>query len=59
VTKEREVEALLADLEQERKEFLAADRRARTYLARRGVLDQTSRGLATLLREAARASSRT
>jgi hypothetical protein len=59
VTEKREIETLLTDLEQTRALFLAAERRARTYLLSRGVVDQTSRGLATLLREAARASSST
>jgi hypothetical protein len=55
----RDVDAVLADLEQARRAFLAAERRARTYLVRNGVLDQTSRGLITLLRDSARASSKT
>lgn len=57
--RQREVEALLRELEQARAEFNAAERRARTYLVHRGVLDQTSRGLSVLLREASRASSKT
>ena len=52
-------EALLRELEQARALLDAAERRARTYLVDRGVLDQTSRGLSVLLREASRASSRT
>jgi hypothetical protein len=31
--------------------FEAAERRARTYLVRRGVIDQTHRDLTSLLRE--------
>jgi hypothetical protein len=31
--------------------FVSAERRARTYLVRRGVIDQTSRDLTSLLRE--------
>jgi hypothetical protein len=46
-----EVDALLADLDSAREAFEAAERRARTYLVRRGVLDQTSRDLTSLLRE--------
>jgi len=46
-----EVDALLADLDRARKVFEATERRARTYLVRRGVLDQTSRDLTSLLRE--------
>jgi len=46
-----EVEALLADLDRAREVFEAAERRARTYLVRRGVLDQTCRDLPSLLRE--------
>jgi hypothetical protein len=56
---QREVEALQRELEQARAEFSAAERRARTSLVHRGVLDQISRGLAVLLREASRASSST
>ena len=46
-----EVDALLADLDRAREVFEAAERRARTYLARRGVIDQTCGDLASLLRE--------
>lgn len=47
----QEVEALLADLDHARDALAAAERRARTYLARRGVLDQTKGDLASMLRE--------
>lgn len=56
---ERDAEALEREVERTRAELSAAERRARTYLVHRGVLDQTSRGLSVLLREASRASSRT
>jgi hypothetical protein len=46
-----EVDALLADLDRAREMFEAAERRARTYLVRRGVIDQTYRDLPSLLRE--------
>ena len=46
-----EVDALLADLDRARGVFEAAERRARTYLVRRGVIDQTCRDLTSLLRE--------
>ena len=46
-----EVDALLADLDRGREMFAAAERRARTYLVRRGVIDQTHRDLRSLLRE--------
>jgi hypothetical protein len=46
-----EVDALLADLDRARELFEAAERRARTYLVRRGVIDQTYRDLTSLLRE--------
>jgi hypothetical protein len=46
-----EVDALLADLDRAREMFEAAERRARTYLVRRGVIDQTHRDLTSLLRE--------
>jgi hypothetical protein len=46
-----EVDALLADLDRAREVFEAAERRARTYLVRRGVIDQTHRDLTSLLRE--------
>jgi hypothetical protein len=52
-------EQLLHELEEARAHFSAAERRARTYLVDRGLLDQTSRGLSVLLREASRASSKT
>jgi hypothetical protein len=52
-------EQLLRELEEARARFSAAERRARTYLVDRGLLDQNSRGLAVLLREASRASSKT
>jgi hypothetical protein len=47
----QEVDALLADLDRARELFAAAERRARTYLVRRGVIDQTDRDLPSLLRE--------
>jgi hypothetical protein len=53
-----EVDGLLAELDEARRLFEAADRRARTYLARRGVLDQTSRDIVPLLRDALRATER-
>jgi hypothetical protein len=46
-----EVDELLADLDRAREMFEAAERRARTYLVRRGVIDQTDRDLRSLLRE--------
>jgi hypothetical protein len=46
-----EVAALLADLDRAREMFERAERRARTYLVRRGVIDQTHRALASLLRD--------
>jgi hypothetical protein len=46
-----EVDALLTDLDRAREMFEAAERRARTYLVRRGVIDQTYRDLTSLLRE--------
>jgi hypothetical protein len=46
-----EVDALLTDLDRAREVFEAAERRARTYLVRRGVIDQTGRNLRSLLRE--------
>jgi hypothetical protein len=46
-----EVDALLADLDRTREMFEAAERRARTYLVRRGVIDQTDRDLTSLLRK--------
>jgi hypothetical protein len=46
-----EVDALLADLDRAREMFEAAERRARTYLVRRGVIDQTYRDLTSLLRQ--------
>ena len=46
-----EVDALIADLDRAREMFAAAERRARTYLVRRGVIDQTYRDLTSLLRE--------
>ena len=46
-----EVDALLGDLDRTREMFEAAERRARTYLVRRGVIDQTYRDLTSLLRE--------
>ena len=36
-----EPDALLAELERTRAEFLRAERASRTYLVRRGVIDQT------------------
>jgi hypothetical protein len=47
----REVDALLADLDRAREGVEASERRARTYLVRRGVIDQTGRDLTSLLRE--------
>ena len=44
-----EVDALLADLDRAREMFEAAERRARTYLVSRGVVDQTDRDLTSLL----------
>jgi hypothetical protein len=46
-----EVDALLADLDRAREASQAAERRARTYLSRRGIIDQTRRDLTSLLRE--------
>ena len=46
-----EVDALLADLDRAREMFASAERRARTYLVGRGVIDQTHRDLTSLLRE--------
>ena len=46
-----EVDALLADLHRAREMFEAAERRARTYLFGRGVINQTDRDLPSLLRE--------
>jgi hypothetical protein len=46
-----EVDALLADIDRAREVFEGAERRARTYLVRRGVIDQTGRDLTSLLRE--------
>jgi hypothetical protein len=48
-----EVDALLADLDRAREVFEAAERHARTYLVRRGVIDQTGHDLTSLLRECA------
>jgi hypothetical protein len=47
------VDALLADLDRARDVIEAAGRRARTYLVRRGVIDQTCRDLTSLLRDCA------
>jgi predicted transcriptional regulator len=44
---------LLAELGRAWEQFAAAERRARTYLAREGVLDQTDREVRSLLRELA------
>ena len=52
-----EVDALLADLDHARETFEAAERCARTYLVRRGVIDQTYRDLPSLLRECLPAQS--
>ena len=41
---------MLAELERTRTEFERAERRARTYLAERGVLDQTWGDLAAALK---------
>ena len=46
-----EVDVLLAELDRAREMFEAAERRARTYLVSRGVIDQTNRDLTSLLRE--------
>jgi len=46
-----EVDAFLADLDRAREMFEATERCARTYLVRRGVIDQTYRDRASLLRE--------
>ena len=46
-------EELIAELGRTQEEFAAAERRARTYLAAHGVLDQTERDVRELLREAA------
>jgi hypothetical protein len=46
-----EVDELLAELDRAREMFEAAERRARTYLARRGVIDQKDRDLPSLLHE--------
>ena len=46
-----DVDALLADLDRAREMFEAAERRARTYLVSRGVIDQTDRDHTSLLRE--------
>jgi hypothetical protein len=53
-----EVDAMLVELDDARRRFEAADRRARTYLARRGVLDQTSRDIVPLLLDARRVTER-
>jgi hypothetical protein len=47
-----EADRLLAELARARAQFEAADRRARTYLAERGLLEQTRRDLTAMLREA-------
>ena len=47
----READALLADLDRGREMFAAAERRARTYLVRHGLIDQTHRDLRSLLLE--------
>ena len=47
----QEVDALLADLDRAREMFEAAERRARTLLVSRGVVDQTGRDLTSLLRD--------
>jgi len=46
-----DVDALLADLDRGRDRFEAAERRARTYLVCRGVINQTDRDVTSLLRE--------
>jgi hypothetical protein len=53
-----DAENLLAELERARQAFAAAERRVRTSLVERGVLDQTSQGLRTLVREAAEQDQR-
>ena len=45
-------EDLTAEHGRAQEEYAAAERRARTYLAEHGVLDQTERDLGALLREA-------
>jgi hypothetical protein len=52
-------EELSAELGRTQAEFAAAERRARTYLAEQGVLDQTERDLGALLRETPEAGNRT
>jgi hypothetical protein len=51
-------ESLLAELERARQAFADAERRVRTSLVERGVLDQTSQGLRALVREAAEQDQR-
>ena len=48
-----EPERLLAQLGQARAEFERAERKSRTYLARRGILDQTRLDLAVALKRIA------
>jgi hypothetical protein len=45
-----EPDALLAELEQARAQFQAAERRSRTYLASHGMLDQTHVDVTAALR---------
>jgi len=45
-----EPDALLAELEQARAQFQAAERRSRTYLASQGILDQTHMDVTAALR---------
>ncbi|GIU96069.1 MAG: hypothetical protein KatS3mg012_2526 [Gaiellaceae bacterium] len=52
-----EPETLLAELNYARELFAKADRRARTFLAERGVIDQADRDLVSLLRACCDASS--
>jgi hypothetical protein len=48
----REIDDLLAELEHARAAFQAAERRVRTDLVARGVRDQATRSLSSLLRDA-------
>jgi hypothetical protein len=48
--------ALLAELDSARADFERAERRARTYLAERGILDQTHLDVATAIRRLTRHS---
>jgi hypothetical protein len=46
-------EELIAELGRSQEELAAAERRARTYLAAQGILDQTERDVRALVRDAA------